>query len=180
MKFWCAGFIFLGFAHSVFAQDVADYVVFAPRSDWALSIDVPDFNSEDDADRNKVYPLVDYQNRYSLTTDEYSTRYVVDLLTPTAVEKEGTISLDFDPSYETMTLHHVKIIRNDLTLNAIDLTDAMIFRTETDRDQMIFNGTMTFSLPVHGLRVGDRLDVSVYARGPKPGGWCRIFGAKVV
>ncbi|MGB3455187.1 MAG: DUF3857 domain-containing protein, partial [Litorimonas sp.] len=53
-------------------------------------------------------------------------------------------------------------------LDAADLSEAMIYRTETDRDQMIFNGTLTFSLPILDLRVGDRLDVAYTIDGRNP------------
>jgi hypothetical protein len=168
MRFWWVTAIAAMLALPVFAQDVSDYVRVEPRPDWSVAITIPDFDPADDADRKKIYPLVDYQNRYSLTTDEYSTRYVVDLLTPAAVEDEGTISLDFDPAYQTLSLHTVQITRGEQTINAIDLTEAMVFRTETDRRQMIFNGTMTFSLPILDLRVGDRLDIAYTTSGRNP------------
>jgi transglutaminase-like putative cysteine protease len=150
------------------AQDVADYVRVEPRPSWTVQVDIPDFDMSDDEGRRKIYPLVDYQNRFSLTNDEYSTRYVVDLLTSAAVEDEGTLSLDFDPAYQRLALHTVNIIRDGRTINAIDLTEAMVFRTETDRSQMIFNGTMTFSLPILDVRVGDRLDIAYSTTGRNP------------
>jgi len=158
-------------AYPALAQDVADYVRIEPRPSWAVSVDIPDFDATQDEGRRKTYPLVDYQNRYSLTTDEYSTRYVVDLLTPAAVEDEGTLSLDFDPAYQTLALHSVTIIRDGREIDAIDMSEAMVFRTETDRSQMIFNGTMTFSLPILDVRVGDRLDIaySTFGRNPAVG-----------
>ncbi|MGJ8561117.1 MAG: DUF3857 domain-containing protein [Litorimonas sp.] len=168
MRSWWVAVIVTMFALPVFAQEVVDYVRVEPRPDWTVPIAVPDFDPAEDADRKKIYPLVDDQNRYSLTTDEYSTRYIVDLLTPAAVEDEGTISLDFDPAYQTLSLHTVQITRDGRTIDAIDLTEAMVFRTETDRRQMIFNGTMTFSLPILDLRVGDRLEIAYTTVGRNP------------
>ncbi|WP_377886849.1 DUF3857 domain-containing protein [Algimonas porphyrae] len=150
------------------AQQVEDYINIRPRPNWVVPVPTPDYDRSADSGRDAVFALTDFQNRFGLNTDEYSTRYVVDLLTPAAVEEEGTISRDFDPSYQTMELHHVRIIRDGRSINAIDLSEAMIFRTETDRDQMIFNGTLTFSMPVLDLRVGDRLDVSYTTRGRNP------------
>ncbi|GHB01231.1 hypothetical protein GCM10009069_25090 [Algimonas arctica] len=168
MKFWWVTVMAVILAHPVRAQDVADYVRVEPRPDWTMPFDIPDFDPADDADRQKIFPLVDYQNRFSLTTDEYSTRYVVDLLTPAAVEDEGTISLDFDPAYQTVSLHTVQIMRDGQSIDAMDLAEAMVFRTETDRRQMIFNGTMTFTLPILDLRVGDRLEIAYTKAGRNP------------
>lgn len=168
IKFFGMALIVACLAPPIFAQDVADYVRVEPRPNWTIPIDVPEFDPADDADRKKIYPLQDYQNRHSLTTDEYSSRYVVDLLTPAAVEDEGTISFDFDPAYQRLSLHTVQITRQGQIIDAIDLTEAMVFRTETDRSQMIFNGTMTFSLPILDVRVGDRLEIAYTRVGRNP------------
>lgn len=168
MKFFGVALIITCCALPVFAQDVADYVRVEPRPVWTIPIDIPEFDPADDADRRKIYPLIDYQNRHSLTTDEYSSRYVVDLLTPAAVEDEGTISFDFDPAYERLTLHTVQITRDGQVIDAMELSEAMVFRTETDRNLMIFNGTMTFSLPILDVRVGDRLEIAYTKVGRNP------------
>jgi hypothetical protein len=157
--------LMMGAATAALAQDVSDYVKITPRPDWIVPVDAPIFDANIDAGRETVFPLIDYQNRHTATTDEYSYRYVVDLLTPAAVDDEGTLSIDFDPSYRSMQLHHVRIIRDGETIDAADLNEAMVFRTETDRDQMIFNGTLTFLLPILDLRVGDRLDVAYTRSG---------------
>lgn len=160
------------------AQDVADYVRVEPRPDWIVPVDIPDFDREADADRQSIYALIDHQNRYSATTDGYSSRYVVDLLTSAAVDDEGTLSLDFDPAYQRLSLHTVQITRGDATIDAMDLSEAMVFRTETDRDQMIFNGMLTFSLPILDVRVGDRLEVAYTKTGRNPALGSSVFSRR--
>jgi hypothetical protein len=160
------------------AQDVADYVRIEPRPRWIAPVDIPNFDRTADSGRQSIYALIDNQNRHSLRTDEYSTRYVVDLLTPAAVDDEGTISLDFDPGYQSLALHTVQITRGDKTIDAIDLSEAMVFRTETDRDQMIFNGTLTFSMPILDVRVGDRLEVAFTKSGRNPALGSSVFSRR--
>lgn len=160
------------------AQDVADYVRVEPRPNWIVPVDIPDFDREADAGRQSIYALSDHQNRFSLTTDDYSIRYVIDLLTSAAVDEEGTISLDFDPAYQSLSLHTVQITRGDDRIDAIDLSEAMVFRTETDRDQMIFNGTLTFSLPILDVRVGDRLEVAYTKTGRNPALGSSVFSRR--
>lgn len=164
--------------HPAYAQDVADYVSVEPRPNWIVPVDIPDFDRTANADRQSIYALIDNQNRFSLRTDEYSTRYVVDLLTSAAVDDEGTISLDFDPAYQRLALHTVQITRGDQRIDAMDLSEAMVFRTETDRDQMIFNGTLTFSLPILDVRVGDRLEVAYSKSGRNPALGSSVFSRR--
>lgn len=162
----------------VAAQDVADYVRVEPRPDWIVPVDIPDFDRQPYAARQSLYALIDHQNRYGVTTDDYSYRYVVDLLTSAAVDDEGTLSLDFDPAYQRLSLHTVQITRGDVKIDAIDLSEAMVFRTETDRDQMIFNGTLTFSLPILDVRVGDRLEVAYTKTGRNPALGSSVFARR--
>lgn len=152
-------------ASAAVAQDVADYVRIQPRPSWTVSVKAPDVDKEASAGRDIVYALLDYQNRYDRKTDIYSSRVVMDLLTPSAVEEKGTLTFDFDPSYESVVLHHVRIVRDGTTIDAMDLSEAMVFRTETDRSQMIFNGTLTFAIPLLGLRIGDRVDYAYTQSG---------------
>ncbi|MGB6230496.1 MAG: DUF3857 domain-containing protein [Litorimonas sp.] len=161
------------------AQDVSDYVRLAPRPDWVVPVSVPETLDAESADgRERVWPLVDSQTRFARDDAALSYRYVVDLLSSSAVEDEGTISLDFDPLYEQLDLNHVRLTRDGRELNAIDLSEAMVFRTETDRDQMIFNGTLTFSMPILDLRVGDRLDVAYTRSGRNPAVGKSVFARR--
>lgn len=177
-KLFAAILFALMITQPVGAQDVADYVRVKPRPNWIVPVDIPNFDRAADADRQSIYALIDHQNRYGMTTEDYSSRYVVDLLTSAAVDEEGTISLDFDPAYQKLTLHRVQITRGDETIDAIDLSEAMVFRTETDRDQMIFNGTMTFSLPILDVRVGDRLEVAYTKAGRNPALGSGVFSRR--
>lgn len=150
------------------AQDVADYVRVTDVPNWVVPVTIPDFDQEDYKDRETVWPLVDYQERIDQTREDLTYRYVVDLLSASAVEQQGTITIDFDPAYQTLRLHEISLTRNGQTIDVIDLNEAMVFRTETDRDQMIFNGTLTFSMPILDLRVGDRLSVQYSLNGRNP------------
>ncbi|MEL6688233.1 MAG: DUF3857 domain-containing protein, partial [Pseudomonadota bacterium] len=147
------------------SQDVADYIQVTDVPDWVVPVSIPDFDVESYQDREVVWPLTDYQKRLDQTREEMTYRYVVDLLSAAGIEENGTISISFDPSYEVLELHDVSIIRDGQTIDAIDFTEAMVFRTETDRDQMIFNGRLTFSMPILDLRVGDRLSVQYSRKG---------------
>lgn len=165
---WLASVFICLWGGLALAQDVSDYVKISPVPDWVVPVSIPEFDTNDYKERESVWPLVDYQKRINRTTEDFTYRYVVDLMSSAAVEEQGTITIDFDPSYETLRLHDISLIRDGQTLDAIDLSEAMVFRTETDRDQMIFNGTLTFSMPILDLRVGDRLSVQYSRNGRNP------------
>lgn len=167
MKGWIfAGALVALTASQALAQDVADYISITPVPGWVVAVDAPAAVPESGRELSRA--LTDYQARHDFETDAYFVRRVLDLDSSAGVEDAGTLSVDFDPSYETLELHHINILRNGERIEGIDLSEAMVFRTETDRDQLIFNGTMTFSMPVLGLRVGDRLDYAYTQSGRNP------------
>ena len=141
------------------AQDVADFVTVAPPADWVVSVKAPPRDTERAQGRDTVYALTDWQNRFGDKEHAYA-RSVVDLMTAAGVEENGTITIGFRPEHTDVVLHHVRIIRDGRTIDALDLSEGFVFRTETDRDKLIFSGAMTFAMPVLGLEVGDRLDAA--------------------
>lgn len=149
-------------------QRVDDYITIGSAPAWIKTLTAPPLDSDLAEGRERLYALIDYQNRHDVASDHYYTRIVTDLLSSSGVEDQGTLSVDFDPAYETVRLHYARIIRGEQVINAIDMSEAMVFRAETDRKQMIFNGGMTFSLPILDLRVGDRLDYAYSLSGRNP------------
>ena len=144
------------------AQNVSDYVKISPAADWVVDVTSPPLDEDLSEGRDIVYSLVDRQHRYDLNRDRLYNRFVIDLLSSPGVEERGTVSIDFDPAFETLTLHHIRIIRDDQSFDAIDLSEAMIFRAETDRQYMIFNGQLTFSMSVLDLRIGRQAGLCLY------------------
>ena len=160
-------FMYWGGAEA-FAQNVNDYITVSSPEDWVKIQSIPSESFELSADQKLSYKLISRQTHISKADRRSYSRFVVDLQTASAVEEEGTITLTFDPSYKKIKIHHIRVINSDGTRDVLQLEDGELFRTETDRDKLLFDGALQFSLAVKGLRVGDRLDYAYTSYGKNP------------
>ncbi len=114
------------------------------------------------------YLLADYQVRVSKADKKRYQRYATHLSTLVAVEKNSTISINFDPSFETVTLHHIHVVRDGVATDRLDLEAMQIYRVETERDRLIYNGDLEMAYIVPDVRIGDILDYSFTITGANP------------
>ncbi len=80
----------------------------------------------------------------------------------------GQVSLLFDPSYQSIFLHDLSIIRDG---KRIDKTDTKLFKllaTESDLSRAIYNGTYSAYCIIDDLRKDDRISISYTIKGSNP------------
>ena len=150
------------------AQEIGDYVQVRAPSDWIINNELPSFSSETYADRDDFYLLVDWQDKLDPNTEAEFFRYAKFLNTSSGVEDNGSIEISFDPSFEKIILHHVRIIRDGIEVDKTDLSKFDIYREETDRQRLLINGRLQISYFVPDLRTGDVLDYAYTRLGKNP------------
>jgi len=119
--------------------------------------------------------LLDDQIRFGEPYEHYAHR-MRRVHAVSGVESAGQIRLEFDPAYQALKLHAVRIIRDG---TAIDAAATATFRTleeERDRDERIYRGKRTVEIILHDLRVGDVTDIEYTISGRNPVFGGRIFG----
>lgn len=153
---------------SATAQEISQYVTMTPASGWVDAIKRPVRNFALGGAREKNYLLVDKQYKYGKSDTQRYNHYVDELLTPNAVENNSTITVDFDPAYETVIFHQLHRTREGVETDIFDMSRFDLYRAETDRDKLIYNGTLQLSYLIPDVRVGDILDYSYTIRGKNP------------
>jgi len=89
------------------------------------------------------------------------------------VQNGAQISLDFDPDYESLQLHWVRIWRGTNFLNQLDRDKIKIIQQERDLDQQSLNGQYSAVLVLEDVRVGDVIDYAYTVQGENP-----VFGGR--
>ncbi len=170
MRFLCAVLVvFLTyFPLAVQAQLITDYVSVSPAESWVVLDKIPASQFELAQDMQVGYQLLSYQSKILLDDKHRYRRFVLDLQTQSGVEDNGTITVTFDPSFQTIIFHHVDIIRDGKRLPVLDLEKVEIYRVETDRDKLLYNGDLQIGFAVPGLAEGDRLDYAYTLSGVNP------------
>ncbi|WP_170431753.1 DUF3857 domain-containing transglutaminase family protein [Ruegeria arenilitoris] len=150
------------------AQEVSRYLTIEPAAHWVNQVDRLNVAFPLGKDREINYLLVDNQIRFGETDTEVFLHYAEQLLTPSAVEDNSSLSITFDPSYQTISFHHLHRVRNGVVTDILDPSLFDMYRAEVERDKLIYNGEMVLAYLVPDVRVGDILDYSYTIHGRNP------------
>ncbi len=168
MRVFVLSLVVFLFSGSAFSQEIEKYVFIGPADRWVEQQKVQDVIVADSDKLNISYQLVDRQNRISKkTTDQYiRTRYTLN--NTRGVEKNSTVEIDFDPEYQTVKIHEISITRDGKKSSRLNFSDLQLYRLETDREKLLYNGTLQVALVIPDVRVGDVLDFSYTKSGGNP------------
>ncbi|RQP23031.1 DUF3857 domain-containing protein [Piscinibacter terrae] len=121
------------------------------------------------------YRVVDDQTRIEGSTAHmYS--HVVRVVGDTAgLSQASQIEIEFDPSYQTLALHHVDIVREGRRSTRLDRKRIQLLQRETQLERRIYDGRVTASMVLDDVRVGDQVDFAYSIRGLNP-----VFGGRFV
>ncbi|MEM9584412.1 MAG: DUF3857 domain-containing protein [Pseudomonadota bacterium] len=150
------------------AQDIRDYVeIAAPSAQIDIAVlDTSPFKlaGDDQVD----YLISDRQYIHLPGQRESYFRLATRPKTISAVEQEANVALTFDPAFERVIIHRIDVLRDGARREMLDLSKMDIFRAETERDRLIFNGTLQISYPLPDVRPGDIIDFAYSIVGTNP------------
>lgn len=148
--------LFLCLAAPAWAQGFA----LGPEPDWVEDLPLPgdDARLKAEAQDGVHYILSDYQVMF-VGEDRHSyARTVMQVTDRAGLEEAATISFDYDPAFDRVTLTRLKILRDGREIDLIDKVTPEVFRREQRLEEGILDGSLTAYLQVPDLRVGDILD----------------------
>ncbi|WP_143073993.1 DUF3857 domain-containing transglutaminase family protein [Roseateles sp. YR242] len=144
-----------------------------PTPAWVESV-TPDLTRTLPANERGVdYLLIDTQTRVT-ANDRHNYRHRADRIrTERGLDSTGQIEVSFNPGYQTLHLHQLRIHRNGKVLPWQQRARARWLDRETQLEQGIYDGTRTLSLTLDDLRVGDVLEYAYTVSGSNP-----VFGGR--
>lgn len=154
------------FATSLFAQG---YTI-EPAFDWVNPALVPDAIDADlqNHSNGTAYLLVDAQWLVKEQAFSRYRRFVSKALNTHGVEELSQISIDFDPVYESLTLHQLQIHRAGKVLDRIHRSQKKVIQREKDLEYQIYDGSKTLSILIEDVRPGDVVEYSYSIQGANP------------
>lgn len=123
---------------------------------------------EQHADHSTYYHLADAQTRLTEHGLTSFNRYAFSVLNREGLESSSQISVSFDPSYQNLVLHHVRIIRDGQIIDALDPGRVQILQREEELEYLIYDGELTANLALEDVRVGDVIDYAYSISGANP------------
>ena len=94
--------------------------------------------------------------------------YSYRLLTESGVQENSQLSVSFDPAYETLTFHRLRIIRDSKTIDRLQGQKIEVLRRETGADRQVYDGRLSAMIVLDDIRVGDVIEYSYSIRGSNP------------
>ena len=144
----------------------------APPAKWV----VPHFFarlSEDQVQPGEDERMLLWERQFNAGENENFTHVVRQILSFSGVQNGATITVDFDPSYQSLTFHWLRIWRDNGHLERLDADKIKLIQPERDLDQAQFNGKKSAVMVLDDVRVGDVVDCAWSIRGGNP-----VFGGR--
>jgi hypothetical protein len=93
--------------------------------------------------------------------------------TTAGLERVSQLRFYFEPSYQSLAIHFIRIIRGTVAINALEPSAIKIIAKEDDLDEQIYNGTFAAIIFLKDVRVGDIVEYAYSVKGDNP-----VFGGR--
>ena len=123
-------------------------------------------NSASDSTSTRL--LEDLQVKVSATTVERYYHFTTRIDNASGLDDLSQIRFYYEPSYQQLAIHYVRILRDKQSLNALRPSEIKIIQQEDALDQQLYNGTQAALIFVNDLRVGDVVEYAYTITGQNP------------
>lgn len=132
-----------------------DRYLIGPRPDWADPLPVvPLDNIAKDRVPDGVFYLLNDQFSRVAEGDAYGL-YARQILTEAGVQNGSEITIEFDPTYETITLHSVDVLRDGAWVPRLKPEIGQVLHREREMENFLLDGNLTLSIRIPDIRPGD-------------------------
>jgi hypothetical protein len=169
---WCCELVLvvlLAAASPAFANDAPGYEI-APVPAWVLP-STPGEATEahlKQSSEGVSYLLVDSQVLAQRNERMRYYRYVSRALNAKGVESVGNLSIDFDPDWQRVQLHAIRVVRDGRVIDKLAGARIEVIQQEKELDELIYNGSKTVKVFLKDVRPGDVVDYSYSTIGRNP------------
>ncbi len=139
-----------------------------PAPEWVKQI-VPNWEAkipEADVSQGVHTVLIDLQTHDPL--GQFYRHRCEKILNEKGLETLSETRVDFDPAYESLTFHFVRIYRNGQMLDRLQMDQVSTIQMEQRADRHMYDGALSAMIFVEDLRVGDFLEVAYTIKGINP------------
>ncbi|QRQ62671.1 DUF3857 domain-containing protein [Sphingobacterium multivorum] len=120
----------------------------------------------DDISDGYYYELIEHQINLATQTKYYKDIKV--LFDQTGIENLGQIQVTFDPHFQKLQLHELKVIRNGKDINLLPQAKFKLLASETELSRSIYNGSQMAHYVLEDLRKDDKIVFAYSIIGVNP------------
>ncbi|WP_343566362.1 DUF3857 domain-containing protein [Sphingobacterium sp.] len=120
----------------------------------------------DDISDGYYYELIEHQINLATQTKYYKDIKV--LFDQTGIENLGQVQVTFDPHFQKLQLHELKVIRNGKDINLLPQAKFKLLAAETELSRSIYNGSQMAHYVLEDLRKDDKIVFAYSIIGANP------------
>lgn len=94
--------------------------------------------------------------------------YAAKILNAEGLQAMSDISVDFDPSYQSLAFHQVQLIREGAAIDKLATSDIQVLQRETNMERGMYDGSLTALIHLADVRVGDVIEYAYSIEGFNP------------
>lgn len=142
-------------------------VFIKPKPDWVKEIK-PDLSAvpNGEAVAGFYYLLLDRQD--NVKSEERFGHFAYRIMTNEGIQEMADLFLNFDPSYQSLTLHQLVVYRNDKVIDQLDFSNIKTIQREESMDRYLYDGSLTAVINLKDIRVGDVIEYAYTYKGYNP------------
>ncbi len=84
------------------------------------------------------------------------------------VQNGAAITVSFDPSYQKLTFHFIRLVRAESAMDRLDRSQIKVFQRETEMESFLYDGAFTAQCQLEDVRVGDVIEFAYTIEGANP------------
>lgn len=142
-----------------------------PAPAWvkAINVESPISIPEEQIKSGVFYLLVDRQLKVNAAGKVIFYNHYADyIVNQSGLDESSQISISFDPSYQTLTLHQLQVRREGQLLDQRETAKISLLQREKDLEKLIYDGRLSASIILDDVRVGDIVEYSYSIAGTNP------------
>ncbi|RXJ72287.1 transglutaminase [Veronia nyctiphanis] len=154
------------------AVTLADTPLYSPTPDWVgphSTLSIPETTPAGD----RQYLLVETQLNLTTETPSQFKRIAFKALTAKGAKKATTLSIDFVPAHEVLSVHTVTVTRNGEIQNRQDKASIVVASIPQKRESHLYVQKQRLKLTLTDVQQGDIIDYSYSITGKNP-----VYGNK--
>ena len=157
-------FLSLSSTHIVLSQPKG--VTITKKANWVESIGFDPTAQPKDRQGSSYYYLLTDEQENTATQEAYG-HFVYRILTIEGVQNMSDLSIVFEPSYQQLFLHEIRIIRDGNPINQLT-NDIQLIQREQSMESKLYDGTKTAIINLRDIRIGDIVEYAYTIKGYNP------------
>ncbi|ACJ27449.1 Conserved hypothetical protein [Shewanella piezotolerans WP3] len=157
-------------------------VTYTPQPTWVQSVPVsePDIEPTSQLADGIFHLLLDNQYRVSESGEQSKfNRYVIKAVSAKGLEYVSQINVSYDPSYERIAFHGIKVIRDGVEIDKTLDSQFSLDKSDSGSD-LLYDGSLNAFWAVNDIRIGDIVEYSFTRFGQNPVFACTFTGSRTL